>query len=57
MMTRFGIAGVSAHETIVFTSGGTETDNYTILVWLSLNMGKHIITVIEHHAVLQLVKN
>ena len=50
-----GLINAEKPEEIIFTSGGTESDNMAIkgLALSSLNKGKHIITTqVEHHAVL-----
>lgn len=51
---------INAHPSeIVFTSGGTESDNFAIagVAWANNKRGKHIITTsIEHHAVLNICK-
>jgi cysteine desulfurase len=50
-----GLLGCSAAE-IVFTSGGTESDNLAIAGWVAA--GDHVITSsIEHHAVLHACKH
>lgn len=51
---------INAHSSeIVFTSGGTESDNFAIsgVAWANHKKGKHIITTsIEHHAALNICK-
>lgn len=53
--TLAGFIGSKADE-IVFTSGGTESDNYALegIAWANEKKGNHIITsAIEHHAILE----
>ncbi len=53
------LLGASRPEEIVFTSGGTESDNWAILGALRSNSGKdHIITTrVEHEAIRKLCEN
>ncbi|MCE5329183.1 cysteine desulfurase NifS [bacterium] len=50
-----GFIGAKPEE-IIFTSGGTESDNFALkgISWANSNKGKHIITSnIEHHAIFE----
>lgn len=54
---RVSLALGAAPEEIIFTSGGTESDNLAVLGYLKKSKKKHIVTtLIEHHAVLNLFK-
>jgi len=57
IMARF--IGAKSSREIVFTSGGTESDNFALCgtAWANQKRGNHIITTpIEHHAVLNTCK-
>ncbi len=54
-----GLIGAEDREEIIFTSGGTESDNLAIkgAAWYNRKKGKHIVTSAgEHHAVLHACK-